>query len=299
MVRRPCPHPECTACRAGRPDFCYTGDYTERGIQGRHGFMTEYVVDDASYMHKVPAALRPVGILTEPLTIAEKGVGELNAVQSRLPDACRPRMPSPQRSGGLARTENAPPPRKGYSHEALVLGAGPVGLLGAMVVAAAGFSTTVYSREPARGQKARLVEALGARYVSAGDADPGQLAEQIGRIDLIFEATGASRLSFEMMPCLGTNGVFIFTGVPGRKGDVEVPGNDIMRNLVLRNQVVYGTVNADDVVFERAIRDLGVFRQRWPEAVEGLITRRAPLEDYADLLLSKPTGIKNVLTLGA
>ncbi|MGH9333743.1 MAG: alcohol dehydrogenase catalytic domain-containing protein, partial [Vicinamibacteria bacterium] len=71
MVRRPCARPSCPACAAGRPDFCLTGEFTERGIRGRHGFMTERVVDGQRYMHVVPHELREVGVLVEPLTIAE------------------------------------------------------------------------------------------------------------------------------------------------------------------------------------------------------------------------------------
>ena len=74
MVRRPCPHPECRACTRGRQDFCFTGDFSERGIKNLHGFMTETVVDEERYMHLVPAALREVAVLVEPLTIAEKAI---------------------------------------------------------------------------------------------------------------------------------------------------------------------------------------------------------------------------------
>ena len=76
-VRRPCPHATCAACRAGRQDFCYTGDFTERGITGAHGFLTEVVVDDERYMNPVSAALRDVAVLVEPLAIAEKALLQL------------------------------------------------------------------------------------------------------------------------------------------------------------------------------------------------------------------------------
>src|SRR6266566_6898823 len=85
MVRRPCAHPDCIACRAGRQDFCYSGDFTERGIKGAHGFMTEFVVDDEQYMNVVPPGLREIGVLVEPLTIAEKALIQLRQVQQRLP----------------------------------------------------------------------------------------------------------------------------------------------------------------------------------------------------------------------
>jgi threonine dehydrogenase-like Zn-dependent dehydrogenase len=123
------------------------------------------------------------------------------------------------------------------------------------------------------------------------------LPQQIGNIDLVYEATGASSLAFEIMKYLGTNGIFIFTGVPGRKGPIEVDTDLMMRNLVLKNQVVFGTVNAGRDSFENSIRDLGTFTQRWPEAVKSLITGRFPMEAYGDLLVGRSVGIKNVIRL--
>jgi hypothetical protein len=87
--------------------------------------------------------------------------------------------------------------------------------------------------------------------------------------------------------------------VPGRKGPIEVDTDLIMRNLVLKNQVVYGTVNASREAFESAISDLGVFMKRWPQAVRSLITGRYPMEKYRDLLLGKAGGIKNVIEISS
>ena len=280
MVRRPCPHAECVACRAGRQDFCFTGDFSERGIKNLHGFMTETVVDDERYMHLVPPALRDVAVLVEPLTIAEKALIQVDQVQQRLPWACAVEPGKPRRA----------------CHRAVVLGAGPVGLLGAMALAAAGYDTAVYSRERAPNPKADLVAAIGGHYYSAEETSMERLAAQVGNIDLVYEATGASSIAFQMMEVIGTNGVFVFTGVPGRKAPIEVDTDVIMRNLVLKNQVVFGTVNAGHEAFEAAIRDLTLFQQRWPAAVRSLITGRYPVEAYRDLLLGPARGIKNVLT---
>src|SRR5262249_44981300 len=85
MGRRPCSHVECPVWRAGRPVFCIPGDFPERGIKGLHGFLAEYVVDDARYMHVVPAALRTAGVLTEPLTIAEKAFSQASHIERRMP----------------------------------------------------------------------------------------------------------------------------------------------------------------------------------------------------------------------
>jgi threonine dehydrogenase-like Zn-dependent dehydrogenase len=85
MVRRPCHHDDCLACRSSRQDFCFTGDFTERGIKEQHGFMAQFIVDDETYMNPVPCELREVAVLVEPLTIAEKGLAQVWQVQQRLP----------------------------------------------------------------------------------------------------------------------------------------------------------------------------------------------------------------------
>lgn len=285
MVRRPCPHEYCFACRSGRQDFCFTGDFTERGIKQRHGFMTEFVVDDEQYLNVVPDDLRDIAVLVEPLTIAEKALIQVSWIQQRLPWG----PPAP----------GAPEePVSGYLHRAVVLGAGPVGLLGAMLLVKSGFQTHVYSREQAPNPRADLVASIGAKYISSETVSVEQLATQVGNIDLVYEATGASRMSFEALKYLGANGVFVFTGVPGRRSPAEVDTDLIMRNLVLKNQVVLGTVNAGRDAFQAAIRDLGSFLQRWPNEVRALITKRYPLEGFRELVSGEAGGIKNVVSLG-
>ena len=281
MVRRPCPHDYCIACGAGRQDFCFTGDFTERGIKEQHGFMAQFIVDDEKYMNPVPQELSDVAVLVEPLTIAEKGLAQVWQVQQRLPWGCR----------------IVPGKAPAYCHRAVVLGAGPVGLLGAMALVNSDFDTYVYSRETAPNPKATLLESIGAKYISSEIVAIDELPKIIGNIDLVYEATGASSLSFAMMKALGTNGIFIFTGVPGRKGPIEVDTDLMMRNLVLKNQVVFGTVNAGRDSFENSIRDVGTFYKRWPDAVRSLITGRFPMEAHRELLLGKSTGIKNVIQL--
>lgn len=280
MVRRPCPHAHCLACRRDRQDFCFTGDFRERGIKELGGFMTERVVEDAKWLVPVPERLRELAVLVEPLTIAEKALIQLWDVQERLPWEC------PHRPGK----------RHGHCRRALVLGAGPVGLLGAMALAARDFETFVYAREAAPNPKATLAAAFGASYVSSQEVPPERLAARFGPIDVVYEAAGASRVAFETMQALGANSVFVFTGVPGRKAPVEVDTDLLMRNLVLRNQVVYGTVNAGRDAFEAAIADLGLFLERWPGAVRGLLSGRHAPEAYRELLLGRPEGIKHLIS---
>jgi glucose 1-dehydrogenase len=279
-VRRPCPDPECRPCRAGYPDFCITGNYTERGIKGAHGFMTEEVVDNERYMHIVPPELRDVAVLAEPLTIAEKAANQARQIVDRLPWLQRILQEESRR----------------FNPNALVLGAGPVGLLGAMKLRVTGWETFVYALAPAPNPSSDIVEAIGATYYSQGRIPREELLTLFGHIHLIYEATGVSRLAFEVLKMLAPNGLFIFTGVPSLKAAIELDTDTLMRNIVLKNQLVFGTVNAGAEDFESAIRDIGVFHQRWPGALSALITGHITPEDAPGILQGQGSGIKNVIT---
>jgi len=290
MVRRPCNHPDCIACRAGRQDFCYTGDYKERGIKEMHGFMTELIVDEAIYMNPVPPGIRSVAVLVEPLTIAMKGLIQAMEIQQRLPwgrttlDDKTPQNQTPQ----------SQTPKR--TLRAVVLGAGPVGLLGAMAIRHAGIDVWVYSREREPGVSSDITKKIGATYISSQEKSIAQMAAQVGNIDLVYEATGASQLAFEVIEALGTNGLFILTGVPGRHGPIGIDTAQIMRNLVLKNQCVLGTVNAGKDAFEQAVANLAGFHAKWPDAVSALITGRFPLDRFADPIQNQ-TGIKNIIQI--
>jgi glucose 1-dehydrogenase len=272
-VRRPCPHLRCEPCREGRQDFCATGDFTERGIKERHGFMTERFVEEERHLHKVPTALGELGVLAEPLTIAEKGLAQVRAVQSRLP------------WGVEGRT-------------ALVLGAGPVGLLGAMLLVSRGFRTFVYSRSPAPNPKAEIAEAVGARYLSSQALDAAALAGETGPLDLVYEAVGVAEVSFAVMRHLAPNGVFVFTGIPPELPAIPIAADSLMRQLVLGNQVLVGTVNADMPAFVAALDDLLLFRRRWPDALSALVSGRFSPEEHGSLLVGPQRGIKNLIRFG-
>lgn len=281
-VRRPCPHPHCPSCRDARQDFCFTGDFTERGIKMTHGYMTEYFVEDQSHLNIVPRELRDVAVLVEPLTVAEKALAQVWQVQQRLP------WNSPS---GIES-------ERGKGKTAVVLGAGPVGILGAMALVVNGFKTYVYSRSAEPNPKAALVNSIGAKYISSETTSPAEFAKMVGNIDLVYEAVGVAKISFDVMKVLGLNGIFVFTGIPPHKPAIDIEADSLMRQVVLMNQAIIGTVNADRPAFENAIRHLGIFKQRWPEALSKVITGRHPIENYRELLLGKATGIKNVITIG-
>tara|TARA_B100001758_G_scaffold82165_1_gene69857 strand:+ start:118 stop:849 length:732 start_codon:yes stop_codon:yes gene_type:complete len=241
--------------------------------------MTEFYVDDEKYFTYVPDDLRDLAVMAEPLTIAEKGLAQAYAVQKRLPWAC---------------TDEGQPPGKGL--RAVVLGAGPIGILGAMKCVIEGFDTYVYSRSKSPNPKAELVEQIGAKYFSKYDISPQELAEEVGNIDLIYEAVGGSEFAFDVLQVLGTNGVFVFTGIPAPETRLEIDSDILMRRIVLENLAIVGTVNADRKAFEDAIADLGEFKKRWPETIKKVISGRYDISDYQELLVGKSKGIKNVIT---
>jgi len=283
-VRRPCGRPECRPCAHERPDFCVTGAYTERGIKGRHGFMTDEVVDQAKNMHVVPASLADIAVLTEPLTIAEKALVELDSIWKRMP-WIDPKMPPAE-----VRKRGA---------NAVVLGAGPVGLLGALALLVRGFDTWVYSRESATSSRAALVESFGAQYIESATLPVDQLARRVGNVDLMLEATGSAAVTFAALPAIGMNGIMVLTGVPGRAREVSLDAERVMRDLVLENQILYGTVNAGPPSFANAITDLGRFNARWPKQVRALVTGRFPPDAINDVLAGGKEAIKSVIRFNA
>jgi threonine dehydrogenase-like Zn-dependent dehydrogenase len=268
MVRRPCAHPSCRPCHAGRADFCVTGDFTERGIKHADGFLVDYALDDEEYLVKVPRPLADVAVLTEPLTVISKTVNQAGAIRDRLPY-----------EPGLQR--------------GLVLGAGAIGLLGAMVLIAAGYETVVYSREAEGGDRSRLVQSLGASYVSASSQPIETLTERAGEFDIVVEAVGVASVMAAAPRLVRANGIAVLTGIPAEGAITEIDGRSL-RGLVLKNRVVFGTVNAGRRDYVSAIQQLEQFMTLFPKSVRALITRRVPLGD-ASRTLTEGGGIKNVV----
>lgn len=271
-VRRPCRHERCLACRSGRQDFCLTGDFTERGIKQAQGFLSEYALEDESYLVRVPEKLRNVAVLVEPLSIATKAGQQAFAIQERIP--------LPQRH-----------PR------GLILGAGPVGILGGMVLQSHGFDVYIYSAEASASSKGDLVRSFGATYVSAKDLPLTKFKQQYGSMDMIYEAVGITKVAFESFSTLGPNGICILTGIPGISDTTSVEMGTIMRDLVLNNQLVFGTVNAGTAAFESAIQHLEQFMFLFPESVLSLMSHY-PMSEGPELLKGKK-GIKDIIRVAS
>ncbi len=267
-VRRGCG--KCLPCAMNRSDMCLTGEYHERGIWGLDGYQAEHVVDKQQYVVYVPPQLEPVGVLAEPLSVAEKAIDETLRIQTaRLPDA--PAFPD-----------------WFYGRRCLVAGLGPIGLLAAMALRLRG--AEVYGLDIVDEDSARpaWLKEIGGEYVDGRQVAPDKVDDTFGPMDLLFESTGVAGLEFNLLDALGLNGVYVITGIPGGDRPLEIPGAALIRQLVLSNQVMVGSVNAARDHFQFAIEDLEQARLLWPGHVEKLITDRHPYNDFASALFQHP-----------
>lgn len=266
-VRRPCPE-RCQPCARGQNDMCVTGHFMERGIRGLHGFMSERYSESPAYLVKLPGHLRGFAVLLEPMSVVQKGIDHAYRIQERL--SWEPRT-------------------------AVVLGAGPVGILAAVALRLRGLDVTVAALEPEGAFKDVLLREAGVHYVSSASTPLAELPRRTGRIDIVFEATGATAVVFPAMRMLGPDGVCILSSVTGGSRSIEVDLATWNREMVLGNRVVFGTVNAGRGHFEAGARDLEITEARLPGWLGRLITRRLPFTDVATALVRRPEDIKTVL----
>lgn len=260
IVRRPGPVP-CGCCAVGRWDLCRNGRYTERGIKELDGFGSERWRTEPEFCVALAPELATVGVLLEPMSVVAKAWEEIDAVTARSPV----------------------PPRV-----ALVVGAGPIGLLAALLAVQRGLETHVVDIVTC-GPKPGLVEALGAMYHADGIAGAGVAA------DVVVEATGAGRVAVEALTATGPGGVVCLTGVSAAGRTIAVDAGALNSELVLENVVVLGSVNAARVHYEQAARALACADRAWLEA---LITRRLPLSRL-DAALTSHDDVKTVVELQA
>jgi threonine dehydrogenase-like Zn-dependent dehydrogenase len=228
------------------------------------------LADERAVVH-VPPQLVDVAALIEPMSIAAKAAEQAQAVQQRLPWQ----------------------PERG---RALVLGAGPVGILGAIAMVVSGFDTIVYSREPADSPRADNVRQLGATYLSTMEAALDKIPAVVGPVDVIYEAVGIAPVAFGATEALSPNGLLILTGIPAPAAPATLPLDRIMKNMVLNNQAIIGTVNAGRSGFALAIQKLEQAMYLVPDSVRSIITSRLPLDAAPDAL-RQPHGVKDIVRI--
>jgi threonine dehydrogenase-like Zn-dependent dehydrogenase len=254
MVRHPDPEP-CSSCAAGEWDMCRNGRYTEHGIKGVHGFMRERYRVAADRLVSVDPALGELGVLLEPTSVVAKAWEQIDRIAARA----------------------ATPARR----HVLVTGAGPIGILAALLAVQRGHDVTVLDRN-LEGPKPELVRALGARYIT-GDLVPA---------DVIVECTGAIPVVHAALSTAHPDAIVCLTGVSPRDRVIPIDLGGLNRDLVLANMVVFGSVNANRRHYEAAAEALACADRDW---IARLITRRLPLDQWREAVGKQRHDIKTII----
>ena len=260
IVRRPDPVP-CPSCAVGEWDMCRNGRYTERGIAGLDGYMADRIRLDPEFAVVVPPELGDLGVLVEPASVVAKAWEHTEAIGARAHWV----------------------PRR-----VLVTGAGPIGLLAASMAAAKGLEVTVLDRVT-EGPKPDLVRNLGAAYHT------GSVEEVAAEADVVMECTGAAQVIVDVIAGTAHGAVVCLTGVTSAGRALPVDVGAVSRELVLENDVVFGSVNANRRHYQAAVDHLAGADEAWLEA---LVTRRVPLGEVDEAFRARPDDVKVVVAPG-
>ncbi len=271
-VRRDCVW-NCLNCQSAENDNCLTGDYHERGIKQRHGMLSEYYVDEPRFIVPIPEEHADVAVLLEPLTIAEKGVHQAFEAQRRM---------------------------EWEPKTAVVLGVGPLGVLCMMVLRNMGVDTFAVGRGELDPVRQAFLETMGVPYLTSKETPIVELPKKLDRpLDFIVEATGSSKVAFDAMSSVGTNGVLCLMGVSGGNKCLSIPTDQINIEVVLGNKLIFGSVNANRKYFEMGIRHFGEFENRWPGLLREFITKRVGMEGFMEGIQRDKSQLKVVVEVEA
>ena len=257
IVRRPDPVP-CPNCAVGEWDMCSNGRYTERGIKQVDGFMAERWRIEPDYAVRVDKSLGTLGVLLEPTTVAAKAWEHIAAIGRRTfwdPAA------------------------------ALVVGAGPIGLLAALIGVQHGADVHVLDRVTS-GPKPALVKQLGATYHTGAIADLGL---QLG---IVVECTGVASLIRQALEAISPGGIICLLGVGAPVTPDRVSATALATDMVLKNIAAFGSVNANRRHYYYAAKALAAADPSW---LEQLITRRVGPAEAQQALQRAPDDIKVVM----
>jgi threonine dehydrogenase-like Zn-dependent dehydrogenase len=257
IVRRPDPVP-CANCAAGEWDMCRNGLYTEHGIKGAHGYAVERFAIDPAYAVKIDRNLRDTGVLLEPASIVAKAWDHIERIAAR----------------SVWKPESV-----------LVTGAGPIGLLAAMMGIQRGLEMAVFDHNQ-KGIKPKLARQLGVRYCI------GELTELDLRPDIVIECTGAPSVVIAALEITSPVGIVCLAGISSGQRKVQIDSEILGRTMVLENDVVFGTVNANRRHYAMAAEALAAADQDW---LRMLITRRVPLSAWADAFEDRAGDVKTVI----
>jgi len=257
IVRRPDPVP-CISCGHGEWDMCRNGQYTERGIKERDGYCSERFRIEPEFAVKVDPALGTLGVLLEPASVLAKAWDHIERIGSR--SVWRP-------------------------HRVLITGGGPIGLLAALFAAQRGLEVHVFDRNE-EGPKPGLIRDLG------GTHHAGDIAALDLDADIVVECTGAAQVVGHVLARSAPGGIVCLAGVSAPGRDTPIDLGRINRTMVLDNDVVFGTVNANRRHYELAAEALAKADKAW---LERLVSRRVPLDEWADALRRRRDDVKVVI----
>jgi threonine dehydrogenase-like Zn-dependent dehydrogenase len=259
IVRRPDPVP-CEPCGLGAWDFCRNGQYTERGIKQRNGYAATQWRVEPEFAVKLDPRLGDCGVLMEPTSVVAKAWEQTEIIAARAPFK---------------------------RNVALITGAGPIGLLAALLGVQRGYEVHVLDRI-STGPKPAIVADLGATY-HAGDVS------SIGvRPDIVIECTGYGPLVFELTTAVANDAVICLTGIAGGATEVPTSLNAINKQMVLENTVLFGSVNAARRHYEEAAEALSKADLSW---LTRLVSRKVPLSNFADALKRSDDDVKVAIDL--
>ncbi|MGH9105846.1 MAG: glucose 1-dehydrogenase [Acidimicrobiales bacterium] len=259
IVRRPDPEP-CYNCAIGQWDMCRNGNYTEWGIKEHHGYARERYRITPDFLVKVSPSLGNLGVLLEPATVVAKAWDHIGRIGQR------------------ARWE---------PKVVLVTGAGPIGQLAALLGVQRGYEVHVLDRVTS-GAKPQLVAGLGATYHHGDIPSTGVTP------DIVVECTGVGQLVFDAMDQMAPNGVLCLTGVSSKGRTLGVDAGELNRHMVLENDVVFGSVNANRAHYEAGAEALAKADPAWLGRV---ISRTVALDHWQDAYQRQPDDVKVVLEL--
>jgi glucose 1-dehydrogenase len=258
VVRRPDPVP-CEPCGKDQWDFCRNGQFTERGIKGRDGYGSQQWRVHPKFAIKLDPSLGKLGVLLEPTSVVAKAWDQVDKISTRSTWA---------------------------AERVLVTGAGPIGMLAAMIGRQRGLDVTVLDRVT-DGPKPGMVRDLGATYVTSLDDLPGPP-------DVVIEATGIGQLVFDVIGRTAPDAIVCLTGISSGTRKVDIASDAINKAMVLSNEVVFGSVNAGLANYTQAADALLKADNDW---LAKLITRTVPMAEWPQALKRQPDDIKVVVDL--
>ncbi|EET89958.1 MAG: Alcohol dehydrogenase GroES domain protein [Candidatus Micrarchaeum acidiphilum ARMAN-2] len=270
-VRRP---DDCINCKSGESDMCVKGDYKERGIKGLDGYMAEYYKERPEYLVRIPNGLSNVAMMLEPLSIAEKAVMEVFAVQKRM--IWEPKT-------------------------AMVLGTGTVGLFAAMLLRLRGLEVVSVDRTSSNPVKDRIYSGFGITHVNSAETPIASIPEKLSKkIDVAVELTGNPAAVAEAFSLPGINGILCLLSVTGESYMYNMDIGRLNYDMVLGNKVVMGSVNSNIKHFLQGVEDMVAMEGKASGVLESMVTKRIKLADFKDYsVLGDRSQIKVVLDIGS